>query len=85
MDTTLVCLLGGWIRNGTLYDDGKRRRRRKEKMEESSKVLLNPSAPEATFRYKAGEKTWYVGNVVEGVGENGSFVLDYAYEQNVYT
>lgn len=53
-------------------DDGRRRLRRKEEMEDASKALLNPSDPEATFRYKAGEKNLgYVGNIVESVGENG--------------
>ncbi len=27
----------------------------------------------------------YVGNIVEGMGENGSLVMDYAYEQNIYS
>ena len=55
-------------------------------MQDTSKALLSPSDPEATFRYKAGEKNLgYVGNIVEGVGENGSLVMDYAYEQNIYS
>ena len=45
----------------------------------------NSSDPEATFRYKAGEKhLGYVGNIVESVGEKGSLVTDYAYEKNTY-
>lgn len=55
-------------------------------MEAPSKVLLNPSDPEATFRSKAGKKhLGYVGNVVETVGENCSVITDYAYEQNTYS
>lgn len=70
----------------TTDDDGKRRLRKKKEIENPSKVLLNPSDPEATFRYKAGSKhLGYIGNVVETVGENGSIITDYAYEQNTYT
>ena len=43
---------------------------KKEEVENPSEVLLNPSDPEATFRYKAGGRhPGYVGNVVEAVGE----------------
>lgn len=55
---------------------------RKEEVENPSEVLLNPSDPEATFRYKAGGK--HLGNVVESVGENGSLITDYDYQQNTY-
>lgn len=86
-DTSEYQLLIRLLKERTITDDdGKRRMRRKEEMEEPSKALLNPSDPEATFRYKAGEKNFgYVGNVVEGVGKNGSLVMDYAYEQNIYS
>ncbi len=58
---------------------------KKEEVENSSEVLLNPSDPEATFRYKAGGKNLgYVGNVVESVSEHGSLITDYAYEKNIY-
>ena len=58
---------------------------KKEKVENPSEVLLNPSDPEATFRYKAGGKhLGYVGNVIESVGEAGSLVTDYDYQQNIY-
>lgn len=51
-------------------DDGARRLRKKEEVENPSGVLLNPSDPEATFRYKAGKKNLgYVGNIVESVGK----------------
>ena len=41
---------------------------KKEEVENPSEVLLNPSDPEATFRYKAGGRhLGYVGNVVEAV------------------
>ena len=66
-------------------DDGARRLRKKEEVENPSGVLLNPSDPEATFRYKAGKKNLgYVGNIVESVGKKGSLITDYAYEENIY-
>ncbi len=51
-----------------------------------SKVLLNPSDPDATFRNKAGvEHRGYVANLAESTFENGSIITDYAYEQNIYS
>ena len=47
--------------------------------------MLNPADSEATFRYKAGDRhLGYVGNIVKSVGENGSLVTDYDYQQNTY-
>lgn len=67
-------------------DDGTRRLRQKEEVENPSEALLNPSDPEATFRYKAdGKNLGYVGNVVESVGGKGSLVTDCAYEKSIYT
>lgn len=60
--------------------------REKKEKEDPSKVLLNPSDPEATFRKKAGSKhRGYAANLTETVGENKSLVTDYAYEQNIYS
>lgn len=86
-DTSEYQLLIRLLKERTIIDDdGSRRIRKKEEVEEPSKALLNPSDPEATFRYKAGCKhLGYVGNVVETVGKNGSLVTDYAYEQNIYS
>ena len=86
-DTSEYQLLIRLLKERTIIaDDGNRRLRKKEEVENSSEVLLNPSDPEATFRYKAGGKhLGYVGNVIETVGENGSLVTDYAYEKNTYT
>lgn len=84
-DASEYQLLIRLLKERTKIDDGDRRLRKKEEVEHSSEVLLNPSDPEATFRYKAGGKNLgYVGNVVETVGENGSLVTDYAYEKNTY-
>ena len=46
-------------------------------------MMQNPSDPEATFRSKAGkEHQGYAANLEESVGENGSVITDYQYEQN---
>ena len=86
-DTSEYQLLIRLLKERTIVDDdGSRRLRKKEEVEEASKVLLNPSDPEATFRKKAGARhLGYVGNIVESVGRNGSLVVDYAYEQNIYS
>lgn len=85
-DTSEYQLLIRLLKERTIMDgDGFRRLRKKEEVENPSEVLLNPSDPEATFRYKAGGKNLgYVGNVVESVGEKGSLITDYAYEKNIY-
>ena len=85
-DTSEYQLLIRLLKERTIIDgDGTRRLRKKEEVENSSEALLNPSDPEATFRYKASEKNLgYVGNIVESVGENGSLITDYAYEKNIY-
>lgn len=86
-DTSEYQLLIRLLRERTvLNDDGSRCPREKGEIEEPSKVLLNPSDPEATFRKKAGTKhLGYAGNITESVGEKGSLVTDYAYEQNIYS
>lgn len=85
-DTSEYQLLIRLLKERTIIDDdGSRRLRQKEEVENPSEVLLNPSDPEATFRYKAGGKhLGYVGNIVESVGENGSLIIDYDYQQNTY-
>lgn len=85
-DTSEYQLLIRLLKERTIIDDdGSRRLREKEEVENPSEVLLNPSDPEATFRYKAGGKNLgYVGNIVESVGEKGSLITDYAYEKNIY-
>ena len=85
-DTSEYQLLIRLLKEHTIIDDdGSRRLRQKEEVENPSEVLLNPSDPEATFRYKAGGKhLGYVGNIVESVGENGSLIIDYDYQPNTY-
>lgn len=86
-DTSEYQLLIRLLKEQTIFDDdGTRRLRDKNEKEDASKVLMNPADPEATFRRKAGGKhIGYVGNIVEAVGKKGSVVIDYAYEQNIYS
>ena len=52
----------------------------------NSSILQNPSDPEATFRTKAGkDHRGYVANLEESVGENGSVITGYQYEQNIHS
>ena len=78
-DTSEYQLLIRLLKERTIIDgDGTRHLRKKEEVENPSEVLLNPSDPEATFRYKAGGKNLgYVGNIVESVGEKGSLITDH--------
>lgn len=74
------------ISEQTVVDDGSRRLATHEDGTMDSSILQNPSDPEATFRSKAGEDhRGYVANVEESVGENGSVVTDYRFEQNTYS
>ena len=86
-DTSEYQLLIRLLKEQTITDDdGTRRLRSKKEKEDPSRVLLNPSDPEATFRKKAGGKhLGYAANLTETVGENKSLVTDYAYEQNIYS
>ena len=86
-DTSEYQLLIRLLKEQTIFDDdGSRRLRDRKEKEDPSKVLLNPADPEATFRKKAGGKhIGYAANMVETVGESGSLLTDYAYEQNIYS
>lgn len=86
-DTSEYQLLIRLLKEQTTFDDdGSRRLRDKKEKKDPSKALMNPADPEATFCRKAGAKhIGYVGNVTEAVGENGSVITDYAYEQNIYS
>ena len=49
-------------------------------------IFQNPFDPDATFREKAGKKhRGYAANLEETVGEKGSVVIDYQYEQNIHS
>ncbi len=48
-----------------------------------SKILQNPSDPDATYREKAGKKhRGYAANVEESVGKEGSVVTNYQFDDN---
>ena len=52
----------------------------------NSTILQNPVDPDATYRKKAGsENRGYIANVVEQGGTDGSIVVDYQVEQNIYS
>lgn len=64
-------------------EDGSLRLKTKEDGTMTAHILQNPSDPEATYRKKANkEHRGYVANVTESVGDNGSIVTDYQYDQN---
>lgn len=74
------------ISEQTITNEGKRRLATHEDGTMDSSILQNPSDPEATFRSKAGvEHRGYVANLEESVGENGSVITDYQFEQNTYS
>jgi hypothetical protein len=50
-----------------------------------SSFMVNPADPDATIRKKGTHKhVGYTANIVESVGESGSLITDYSYEQNTY-
>lgn len=70
----------------TIIEGGVRRLRNKEDGGLSSSMLQSPTDPDATYREKAGKKhRGYVANLEESVGENGSVITDYQFEQNTYS
>lgn len=74
------------ISEQTVREEGRRRLATHEDGTMNSSILQNPSDPEATFRSKAGEEhRGYVANLEESVGENGSVITDYQFEQNTYS
>lgn len=74
------------ISEQTVTEDGSRRLAKPGDGTMNSTILQNPSDPEATFRNKAGEDhRGYVANLEESVGENGSIITDYQFEQNTYS
>lgn len=70
----------------TIVEDAVRRLKSKEDGGMDSSMMQNPTDPDATFRNKAGkEYRGYAANVDEAVGENGSVITDYQFEQNTYS
>lgn len=70
----------------TTQDDGSLSLKKKGDKGMNSTLLISPVDPEATLRKKANQKhIGYAANVTESVGKNGSLVMDYSYEQNIYS
>lgn len=83
-DNTAYELLVRCLSEQTMVEDGTRRLRTKSDGGLYSKVMQNPSDPEATFRSKAGkEHRGYIANFEESVSQKGSVITDYQYDQNV--
>lgn len=82
-DSTEYDLFVRCLPEQTIVENGKRKLRTKEDGGMKSSMMQNSSAPEATFRSKAGkEHRGYAANLEESVGSNGSVVTEYQYEQN---
>ena len=74
------------ISEQTIMENSKRRLLTKEDGIMNATALQNPSDSEATFRKKANkEHRGYVANLEESVGESGSVVTEYQYEQNIHS
>lgn len=83
-DNSAYELLVRCLSEQTIVEDGKRRLRTKSDGGMNSKMMQNPSDPEATFRTKAGkEHRGYVANIEESVSQKGSVITDYQYDQNI--
>ncbi len=67
-------------------EDGTLRMKTKEDHAMGPDIMQNPTDPDATYREKAGKQyRGYVANVVEAVGEAGSIITDYQYDQNIHS
>ena len=86
-DVNQYQLLVRVIREQAIRDEeGQLRLRTKEDGGMDARILQNPADPEATYREKAGKQhRGYVANVTEAVGDNGSVVTDYQFEQNIHS
>lgn len=85
-DSTEYELFVRCLSEQTITENSERRLKTKEDGSLKSDMMQNPSDPEATFRSKAGkEHRGYSANLEESVGENGSVVTDYQYEQNIHS
>lgn len=79
-------LLNRCFSEQVIVENGAARLRTAEDGGMDSSILQNPSDPDATYRKKAGkEHRGYVANIEESVGESGSVVTDYQFEQNNYS
>jgi hypothetical protein len=77
-EVTEYQLLVRCLSEQTVVEEAKRRLKTKEDGDMGSRILQNPSDPDATYREKAGKKHHgYAANLEETVGENGTVVTDY--------
>ena len=82
-DVTEYQLLVRCISEQTVVEDDHRRLKTKADGAMNSDIMQSPVDPDATFREKAGkEHRGYTANIEETVGQNGSVVTDYQFEQN---
>ncbi len=82
-EVTEYQLLVRCISEQTVVDDNQRRLKTKEDGSMGSDIMQSPVDSDATYREKAGKQhRGYVANIEETVGENGSVVTDYQFEQN---
>lgn len=65
-------------------DDDKGTRKLREGKDLNSRILQNPSDPDATYRKKAGKETrGYSANLVETFDESNSVISDYQYDTSI--
>lgn len=57
----------------------------KESSEISPDSLQNPSDPDATYRYKYGDNTGYIGNLVEQFDDENGIIKTYDLKPNIYS
>lgn len=70
----------------TTQEDGSLSPKEKGDKAMESTLLISPVDPEATLRKKGNQKyIGYAANITESVGKTGSLVMNYAYEQNIYS
>lgn len=79
-------LLERCLSEQTIVEGDTRRLREKKKDSFPKAMMQSPTDPDATYREKAGKKyRGYVANVEEAVDSNGSVIVDYQFEQNIYS
>ena len=79
-------LLERCLSEQTVSEEGKRRLKEKKKDHFPKAMMQSPTDPDATYREKAGKKyRGYVANIEEIVDKNGSVIIDYQLEQNIYS
>lgn len=79
-------LLERCLSEQTVVESNVRRLREKKKDHFPKAMMQSPTDPNATYREKAGKKyRGYVANVEEVVDSSGSVIIDYQFEQNIYS